>query len=328
MPSWPVAARRPAERHSAFYGSGPLPVPPGTARLNLPPFDRCRSRWAPVSRDARRPSGYARVDVRSLGFTILLAWGCLADDDAAPSVPADLIARHTAARCDAAMRCECRPPGWIDREMCVAEIHARLEARLDALRSTDARLDSDCLDSVLAWWRSSDACADPSTVASVPYCAVASGEQAEGERCASLTTHAFSASSCADGLYCGAGDVCSVAPTVIELAAGEPCVDAPYACVDGTWCDGDTGRCAPRSSARAPCTATQACDAQTWCAGLDGDTPGVCTPRGGTGADCTGATQWDPRPCAPEQIGERSFTRWCVDDRCTGRVPAACGPWP
>lgn len=81
----------------------------------------------------------------------------------------------------------------------------------------------------------------------MPYCAIVHGEAEVGESCASLATHGFPASSCASASFCDAEGICSEVPPQIELelglelGLGEPCVEAQYACVDGTHCDTHTG---------------------------------------------------------------------------------------
>lgn len=246
--------------------------------------------------------------------------------EAPPAIPEDLVAQYAEARCTAMFRCACAPAGWIDVAMCTAQIHAQYDARAEALRATEAAMDAACLADVLAYWRSDAACGDPREAAGVPYCALVRGTGALGEPCASMTTHSFAASSCDDGLYCRDGEICDDPPVAIELALGESCGEGSFACAEGLYCDGATGACATRLGIGGVCDAAAACDADAWCVGFDDENAGVCEARRGEGEACE-ATSWDPRPCMPEVGETRSYAHYCVDQTCTGAVPAACGPW-
>lgn len=261
---------------------------------------------------------------RALAAALLAGCGPAADD--APSFPDDLVAQYAQARCGAMFRCGCAPSGWIDVAMCTAQMHAQYDARAEALAMTGVGVDAACLADVLAFWRSDAACDDPRVASPVPYCALVGGQGELDEPCASMTTYSFAASSCGSGLHCRDGSVCDDPPVGIELAAGQACLAAAFACADGLYCDEGTGVCAPRLAAGAACAQAAACDETSWCAGIEVATPGVCETRAGQGEACTG-TSWDPRPCAPEIEGGRSFAHHCVDGVCTGAVPAACGTW-
>ena len=272
--------------------------------------------------------GYDRVRMsRPTALFVALLAACAPHDADAPSVPDDLVDRYAAARCGAMFRCDCDPAGWIDLAMCTSAMHAQYDARVAALREHGGGYDAACLAAVVEYWDSPDACADPIDAPGVPYCALVQGEQGVGEACASMSTTSFSASSCAAGLHCRGGETCEPPAPGIELAQGEPCIGAAYPCTDGSYCDAATDRCALRLGAGEACDAAAACDAQTWCAGLEApETAGTCTPRGDPGEACTGAPSWDARACAPE-ADDPTIAHYCVGMICSDRVPAACGPW-
>jgi hypothetical protein len=253
-------------------------------------------------------------------IAVLFAAGCSPSVGLGDAIPEDFVDRYAAARCGAATRCACDPSGWVDEAMCTAAMHMQFDDRVAALRDDGVRLDAVCLDALIEFWGSAAAC-DPG--ARVPYCALVRGEAELDEPCASLSSHGFSASSCVDGLFCSAGEACSEPPVEVELQLGASCIDAQYACVDGTFCDDAGGVCATKRGEGNECRIAAACDDTTWCAGLDGETPGTCTARAGEGEACASTSAWDARPC--QQVDGAS--RYCVDGTCTLAVAAACGPW-
>lgn len=257
---------------------------------------------------------------RLLVLGLVLHGACSPSGVTPTEIPVDLVDLYAAARCGAVTRCACEPSGWVDAQMCTAAMHSQLDDRATTLREHDATFDAGCFDELLAFWESPEAC---DATASVPYCAIVHGEGAVGESCASLATQGFSASSCSSGTFCAAEGTCSEAPTPIELHLGEPCIDAQYACVDGTYCDTDTGVCATRIAAGSQCFQIQACSEDTWCAHYEPDGPGTCEPRAEQGEVCGSTSAWDARACLPVD----GASRWCVDGTCTFAVAAACGPW-
>lgn len=258
------------------------------------------------------------------GIVVVLA--CAPQDDPPPTLPDDLVAQYAEARCGAMVRCDCDPSGFVDLAMCTAAMHAQYDDRVAALREQDAAYDPRCLAAVIDYWRSPEACGDPIDAAGVPYCSLVLGDRTQGEPCASMATNSFSASSCAEGLYCRGGESCDTPGPGIELAIGEPCVDVGFACIDGSYCDAATGVCAPRLGVGEACDTAAACDAQTWCAGLEVDHAGTCSVRGAPGDACDGAASWDGRACAAD-VDDPTIDHYCVDGTCSDRVPAACGPW-
>lgn len=253
-------------------------------------------------------------------LTLLLAAACSPIAHPTTEIPEDFVDRYAAARCGAVTRCTCEPVGWIDEGMCIEAMHAQLDETVARLREQDVAFDAECFADLVAFWDAEDAC---DATAAVPYCAIVHGDGVVGDPCASSSTHGFSASSCAEGTYCGAEATCSEAGPSIELQLGEPCLHAQYACVDETYCDGESGTCVTRIPAGEQCVEVHACAASTWCADYGPDGPGTCAPRVGEGEACDSTSAWDARPCLPTD-GE---SRYCVDGTCTFAVAAACGPW-
>lgn len=250
----------------------------------------------------------------------LLAAACSPSAASTTEIPADFVERYAAARCAAPTRCACDPSGWVDTSMCVDAMHALLDDRVEALREQDVRFDTGCYDELLAFWESDAAC---DAGASAPYCALVRGDGDLGAPCASVATHGFSASSCSEGLFCGADARCSEPAPPIELHLGEACLEAQYACVDGTFCDTDTGVCATRIEPGQQCFHPTSCIDAAWCADYGPDGPGTCEAKVGEGEACDSTSAWDARPCLPEG-GE---SRYCTGGTCTSAVPSACGPW-
>ncbi len=261
----------------------------------------------------------------SAAVLLLGALGCGPGEVAPPpQLPQDLLARYAAARCGALARCGCEPAGFVDAAMCTAQLHAQYDERVAALRDAEVVFEPDCFEDVIAYFESDQACADPREAAPVPYCSVARGEGEPGDPCSSLSLHALSASSCAGPSICAAGERCAQPSTPVAIGRGQPCAAQPWACDDGLWCDTISDACRERVAPGSPCDTAAACDASGWCA----PELGTCAPRVAEGAACDSNVAWDPGPCAPDEAEPpRSFTRWCVDGRCSGRVPAACGPW-
>ncbi|MBX7078906.1 MAG: hypothetical protein K1X88_06935 [Nannocystaceae bacterium] len=241
-----------------------------------------------------------------------------------PELPQDFLARYAAARCEALVRCDCEPAGFVDAAMCTATLHAQYDERVAALRDAGVVFDPACFADVIAYFESDEACADPQQAAPLPYCSVARGDGEAGDACSSLSLHALSASSCAEPTICAGGERCAEPTTPVAIGLGQPCAQQPWACAEGLWCDAGSDTCRERVAPGSQCDAPAACDASGWCA----PEGGTCVARVGAGAACESSVAWDPGPCAPDDTQlPRSFTRWCVDGRCSGRVPAACGPW-
>lgn len=255
-----------------------------------------------------------------LGLLLAAAGACSPSALESTEIPEGLVDRYAAARCGAVTRCACEPSGWVDATMCTDSMHAQLDERVTALREHEVMYDADCFADLVGFWDSPRAC---DATAAVPYCTIVHGEGEIGGSCASLATHGFSASSCASASFCDAEGICSEAPPQIELGLGEPCVEAQYACVDGTYCDTDTGVCATRIAAGSQCFQLQACTEDTWCADYEPDGPGTCEPRAEQGEACGSTSAWDARAC----LGVDGASRWCVAGTCTFAVAAACGPW-
>lgn len=243
--------------------------------------------------------------------------------------PSDAVSRYAEARCGAMFRCACESTGFVDDAMCRAEIHARWDDDATALHDADVRFDAACFDRVLAYWASDAACGDPADAPGVPYCVLATGTAAGDEPCASLGGHAFTASSCPASQACladGDGGHCGTRGTPAVRGVDEPCDGVAAVCEEGSFCDLAAGRCALRRGLDDDCSGAAPCDLALWC----DDTAGICRTRADAGQACPTGAAWDSRPCAPDTVASppASFTRYCVDGSCSGRVPAACGPWP
>lgn len=264
-----------------------------------------------------------RVELRRafvLACTSALCTACSPTLTTPERIPDTFVERYAAARCGAVSRCACDPAGWVDDAMCTAAMRQTLDERIAALREDDVAYDGACFESLVAFWDSADAC-DPN--ADAPYCAMVVGDGDLGDACTSVATHGFSASSCDTALFCGAEGECTMSPSSISVELGESCVAALSSCIEGSHCDPTAGVCAADLGAGSPCALPQACDEASWCAGLEGDTPGTCLPRAGEGEACESTSAWDARACARVD----GATRYCVEQTCTFAVAAACGPW-
>lgn len=262
----------------------------------------------------RRTSGV----VIALGVVTALGAACGPAIDEGDRFPDDFVAQYAEARCGAVSQCACEPLGWIDDAMCTGAMHSALDDRVDVLAELAPTYDLECLDALLAFWRSPDACdAD----VRVPYCRLAAHDGAVGDACVSIATHGFFVSTCADGLLCDGDGVCAEPAPAIELQAGETCTGHGVYCTPGTFCDG--GVCTEALAAGSACAVPQACDDASWCAVPDDAETGTCLARAGEGESCASQSAWDARACAPVD----GSNRWCVAGTCTFAVAAACGPW-
>jgi hypothetical protein len=248
---------------------------------------------------------------------VAIALACGPSPDEPDRFPDDFVAQYAAARCGAVPRCACDPAGHVDEAMCTGAMHSALDDVVVALAELDPVYDLECLDALLTFWGSADAC---SSNVRVPYCRLAEREGGVGDPCVSIATHGFYVSTCTDGLVCD-DRVCVGSEPSIELQAGEPCHRHGVYCTSGTFCD--AGICTATRAVGSECAVPQACDDASWCAVPDDSEVGTCTARAGEGEACDSDSAWDARACLPSD----GASRWCVSGTCTFAVAAACGPW-
>lgn len=294
----------------------------------MPPPAR---RGEPPGRAKAAYDGEVRGARLARAWVIAVLGGCgpARDDDGGSATwPLDAVDRYAEARCDAMFRCPCATTGFVDVAMCRAEIHARWDDDAAALRDAAVEFDPACFERVLGYWASAAPCDDPAAAVPVPYCVLATGMAGGDEPCASIAGRAFAASSCPASQVCladGGDGHCGTRATPSIRGLGEPCDGAAATCAEGLFCEAAAGTCAARAGLDAACSDAQPCELALWC----DDTAGTCRVRAEAGEPCPAGAAWDTRPCAPDTVASppASFTAYCIDGTCSGRVPGACGPW-